>query len=606
MAKRLAAVLVVVLLLVCAGDDRVFSGPRRHPPRTSNWPPAGNWPQPAGWTPTAGRYRRPATTTRAGTRSSGCPPPFWRSCRRTGLPEPVLRQEHAHRGSQDLYKQDWWYRTTFDAPADQQTYVLDFPGINYRADIWLNGRKMASNRDIVGMYNGHELDVTSAIVRGKPNTLAVKVTPERAIQDVNGVELADSWYDWINWRYLGYQGPDKNPANGNSFVPDRNAGIWKPVHLKTSGPVQISAATVNTELPLPDTDRAKLTVYTTLHNYSADKVRGVVRATISRAGKVPIHVEEPVSLQPGEDREISLTPDRFAALTVVNPDLWWPYTMGAPNLYDLRLEFVQNQVATDVATQKFGIRTITQGRDSDDSFADLGTGGNFFLKVNGKDFLVRGATYTPDLLYKYDPDRDGAILHYVKDLGLNMLRLESKISSTRFVEMADELGIPLMYGWMCCNQWEKWSQWDDEDRRVAQESLRSQIDVLRSHPSVFIWANGSDGRPRPRCWRTTTAFSTTCTGRTRRWIPCRRSPVMPAASRSGTVSRWPGPTVGARRRTGSAAATARPADPRPSRATTNTSRHMPACASSSRPTSCGRSTTPGSSMPGPVRRTPNW
>ncbi|BBZ76074.1 beta-mannosidase [Mycolicibacterium anyangense] len=496
MAKRLAAVLVVVLLLVCAGDDRVFSGP---PPSSAQdielatgWKLAsasgldadGRQVSQAGyddsrWHPIK---RMPATVLEILQEDGVYPNLYYGKNMLTEVP-------------QDLYKQDWWYRTTFDAPADQQTYVLDFPGINYRADIWLNGRKMASNRDIVGMYNGHELDVTSAIVRGKPNTLAVKVTPERAIQDVNGVELADSWYDWINWRYLGYQGPDKNPANGNSFVPDRNAGIWKPVHLKTSGPVQISAATVNTELPLPDTDRAKLTVYTTLHNYSADKVRGVVRATISRAGKVPIHVEEPVSLQPGEDREISLTPDRFAALTVVNPDLWWPYTMGAPNLYDLRLEFVQNQVATDVATQKFGIRTITQGRDSDDSFADLGTGGNFFLKVNGKDFLVRGATYTPDLLYKYDPDRDGAILHYVKDLGLNMLRLESKISSTRFVEMADELGIPLMYGWMCCNQWEKWSQWDDEDRRVAQESLRSQIDVLRSHPSVFIWANGSDGRP---------------------------------------------------------------------------------------------------------------
>ena len=61
--------------------------------------------------------------------------------------------------------------------------------------------------------------------------------------------------------------------------------------------------------------------------------------------------------------------------------------------------------------------------------------------------------------------------------------------------MADELGIPLMYGWMCCNQWEKWQQWDDEDRRVAQESMRSQITMLRSHASVFVWANGSDGRP---------------------------------------------------------------------------------------------------------------
>nr|WP_201274521.1 sugar-binding domain-containing protein [Mycolicibacterium sp. CH28] len=396
---------------------------------------------------------------------------------------------------QDLYKQDWWYRTTFSAPSAYQTYVLDFPGINYRAEVWLNGHRVADNRQIVGMYNDHELDVTRWLAPGKPNTLAVKVTPERAIQDVNGVELADSWYDWINWRYLGYQGPDKNPANGNSFVPDRNAGIWKPVYLKTSGPVSIGAATVNTELPLPDTDSARLTVYTTLHNYSPDRVRGVLRATITRDGKAPIHVDEPVSLAAGEKREVTLSPDHFAALTVSHPDLWWPYTMGRPDLYNLRLDFVQNREVTETSALKFGIRTITQGRDGDDTFAELGTGGNFYLKVNGKNFLVRGATYTPDLLYKYDPDRDAAILGYVKDLGLNMLRLESKISSQRFVEMADELGIPLMYGWMCCNQWEKWQQWDDEDRRVAQESMRSQIDMLRSHASVFVWANGSDGRP---------------------------------------------------------------------------------------------------------------
>ena len=36
-----------------------------------------------------------------------------------------------------------------------------------------------------------------------------------------------------------------------------------------------------------------------------------------------------------------------------------------------------------------------------------------------------------------------------------MLRLESKISSEHIVELADELKIPLMLGWMCCNQWEK-------------------------------------------------------------------------------------------------------------------------------------------------------
>ena len=56
---------------------------------------------------------------------------------------------------QDLHKQDWWYRTTFDAPAGHTTYLLEFPGINYRAEIWLNGRRVAYNKKIVGMYSAH-------------------------------------------------------------------------------------------------------------------------------------------------------------------------------------------------------------------------------------------------------------------------------------------------------------------------------------------------------------------------------------------------------------------------------------------------------------------
>ena len=78
---------------------------------------------------------------------------------------------------------------------------------------------------------------------------------------------------------------------------------------------------------------------------------------------------------------------------------------------------------------------------------------------------------------------------------MNILRWESKISSEHIVELADEQGIPLMFGWMCCNQWEKWDQWSEEDHRVAAESLRSQTLMLRPHASVFIWANGSDGLP---------------------------------------------------------------------------------------------------------------
>ncbi|MCW2690209.1 MAG: beta-galactosidase/beta-glucuronidase [Mycobacterium sp.] len=398
---------------------------------------------------------------------------------------------------QDLYKQDWWYRTTFQAPAGHTTYQLEFPGINYRAEIWLNGHMVAGNKQVVGMYSAHEINVTPWIKRGEANTLAVKVTPEQALQDVDGVELADSWFDWINWNYLGYQGPGKNPANGNSFLPDRNAGILKPVSLRVSGTVAIDGPLVNSELPLPKTDTARLTMYANLHNVSAQQVRGVLRATVTRAGKPSINVEEPITLSPGEDRQVSFAPEKYPQLTVANPDLWWPYTLGAPNLYDLHLEFRAYNQVTDTADSRFGIRTVSQYRDQDEQFPGLGKGGNFYIKVNGKDFLVRGAAYAPDLLYKSDPERETAILRYVKDLGLNMLRLEGKFPDEHFVGMADELGIPLMYGWMCCNQWEKWPQWDAEDNRVAQDSLRSQVLMLRDHASAFIWSNGSDGTPPP-------------------------------------------------------------------------------------------------------------
>jgi len=494
--KTFLKIFAVVLLLVCAGDYRVFDQPQ--PPGAQDIELAQGWKLVSATGLTADG---------AAISESGYDDATWVPVRK--MPATVLEilQEaevypNLYFGKnlltevpQDLYKQDWWYRTTFTAPADYRTYRLDFPGINYRADIWLNGHRIADSTQIVGMYNDHTLDVTPWLIAGTPNTLAVKVIPERAIQDVSGVELADSWYDWINWRYLGYQGPGKNPANGNSFVPDRNAGIFKPVRLRAFGAVDIGPATVNSELPLPDTNSARLTIYSTAHNFSSQPVRGVLQATISRPGREPVRVAQPVSLAAGEEREINFTPDDFAVLIVDHPDLWWPYTMGNPNLYDLRLDFIQNRTVTTTSALRFGIRTVSQGRDSVDDAAAPDGGGNFYLRVNGRDFPVRGATYTPDLLYRYDPERDTAILRYVKDLGLNMLRLESKIASARFVELADEMGIPLMYGWMCCNQWEKWQQWDDEDRRVASESLRSQIEILRPHASVFLWANGSDGRP---------------------------------------------------------------------------------------------------------------
>ena len=218
------------------------------------------------------------------------------------------------------------------------------------------------------------------------------------------MELADSWYDWINWRHLGYQGPRKNPANGNSFVAGPQRG-----HLETGLPAGClgqwpsESAAVNTELPLPRTDSARLTIHTRAAQPLHPARSVAVSERRSRAPESRASDRASGHAWPGEERQVSLGPEQFASCASRNPDLWWPYTLGNPNLYGLALEFRQHNRVTDVQDLRFGIRDDVPTPRHRHQSPELGKGGNFYLKVNGKDFPVRGAVYTPDLLFAVRP-----------------------------------------------------------------------------------------------------------------------------------------------------------------------------------------------------------
>ena len=129
------------------------------------------------------------------------------------------------------------------------------------------------------------------------------------------MELADSWYDWINWKYLGFKGRKRvNTGAGVSFVPDRNAGVWKPVYLRVTGAVSVNHALVNSDLSLAEST-ARLTVFASLRNLSTQAVSGTLKGTISRPGKPTIHFEQAVTnLSAGEEREVSFTPDTISGI----------------------------------------------------------------------------------------------------------------------------------------------------------------------------------------------------------------------------------------------------------------------------------------------------
>lgn len=360
------------------------------------------------------------------------------------------------------YAVPWWYRTEFELPAEQAGRVvwLDFEGINYRANVWLNGRLVATDEDLAGAYRLHELNVTSFLLPGRTNALAVEVfapTP---------TDLAINWVDW------------------NPTPPDKNMGLWGDVYLRTSGPVSVRHPHVVTRFPGGSLATAHLTVMAEIGNATDAEVAG---ECVVRIGEIV--VRQGVRLAGGERRTVRFTPEEYPALRIREPRLWWPAEMGRPELHDLHVRFTTDAALSDEEAVRFGIREVT---------SELNAQGQRLFRVNGKPILVRGGEWAKDMLLRPQPrERLEAELEYVLDMGLNTLRMEGQLESDEFLDLTDEKGLLVMAGWCCCDIWEKWGKWPAGNLRVATESLRTQMLKMRRHPSMLTWLNGSDMPPIP-------------------------------------------------------------------------------------------------------------
>ena len=360
------------------------------------------------------------------------------------------------------FREAWWYRTEFKLRPDfsGRTIWLGFDGINYRANVWMNGVKVASSEKLAGTWRLFELNVTAAAKLGEINALAVEVFPPQPR------DLAITLVDWA------------------PMPPDKEMGIWREVHISATGPIALRYPAVLTKLNLPIADKAMLTVRAELTNAADHAVDGVVKGKIQS-----ITFEQPVHLGAGETQIVHFTPENFQQLNVSSPRLWWPAQVGKQELYPLELEVeVQGQVS-DSTHIRFGIRQVT---------SDLDEKGHRIFQINGKNILIRGAGYSFDMLLRSSPERQQAELNYVRDLNLNAVRMEGKLENDHFFDLADQIGILMMPGWCCCDQWEHWSSWDAETERIAGESLRDQIRRLERHPSVLTWLYGSDFAPPSR------------------------------------------------------------------------------------------------------------
>jgi exo-1,4-beta-D-glucosaminidase len=356
------------------------------------------------------------------------------------------------------YRCSWWYRTEFRLPAGsngKKTW-LHFDGINYRANIWLNGQKIADAQDAAGTFRAFEFEISKLAQVDKANTLAVEVFAPKE------TDLAITWVDW-------------NPA-----PPDKDMGLWRDVYLTTSGDVSLRNPFVASKLDEKYTSVA-LTISADLKNTSDHPIKGILRARIGA-----VQASQAVELGPSEAKTVQLSAEQHAQLRFEHPRLWWPYQMGAPNLYTAKISFETGGKISDSAEVQFGVREVV---------SDKNERGDRLFKINGRNVLIRGGGWSSDMFLRWMPERVRHEFEYVKDMGLNTIRSEGKLERDEFFDMADQMGILIMPGWCCCDMWERWKTWQPEHYKIAGASLEDEIHRLRNHPSVFVWLYGSDNPP---------------------------------------------------------------------------------------------------------------
>ncbi len=374
--------------------------------------------------------------------------------------------------STERFDVPWWFRTQFKIPAGQDisTVKLDFEGINYRADIWLNGKLIASSDAAYGSFRTFSFDVTNEAKIGGENILAVKVTPP-----VKG-EPTIGFVDW------------------DPKAPDHNMGLWRPVTVRFSGDVSINNPFVKTKVNTVTLKEAWLSVSSEIQNNSGNPVKGKLTGKIGE-----ITFSKNIALLPHENRLIEFNSTGFPQLDIKNPRLWWTHDFGKPELYSLKLSFTENGKVSDEKNFKFGIRQVSDYINKD---------GFRGFKLNGKKILIRGGGWSDHLLLDNSKENLKAQINYAVQMNLNAIRMEGFWGEGQEIfNLCDQKGILIMAGWSCQWEWENLigkpvdekygGIMSQHDMDLISASWKDQIKWLRNHPSIFLWLYGSDKYPNP-------------------------------------------------------------------------------------------------------------
>ena len=381
--------------------------------------------------------------------------------------------------SESFFLSDFWYRNVFTVPGSWKNkhFWLNFDGINWKAEVYLNGQEIGK---IDGAFMRGRFDVSDLLLPGKENVVAVKI-----IKNAHPGGMKEKTYEspGLNGGVLGADNPTFHATVGWDWIPTirgRDAGIWNDVYLTATGPVTLENPFVQTDLPLPDTTAADVTISVTVINNSSEDISGVLTGSFGK-----INFEQPVDLKGGESKLVTISPETHEKLHIKNPKLWWPAGYGAPNLYPVKLSFsMKKGHISDSKTFRTGIREMAYSEE----------GGRLKIWVNGKRFVGRGGNWGfPESMLQYRGREYDIVVRYHKDMNFTMIRnWVGMTGDEEFFEACDRHGVMIWQDFWLANPWDGPDP-DDNDMFLA--NAEDFVLKIRNHPSIALYCGRNEGYP---------------------------------------------------------------------------------------------------------------
>ena len=393
------------------------------------------------------------------------------------LPDPNLG-DNLFAASDAFFCSNFWYRRTFRVPSSfaDKRVIMNFDGINWKANVWLNGHKIAR---IEGAFQRSATDITSYLHHDADNYLAVEIIANAHPGIVK--EKTELNTDF-NGGVLGADNPTFHATTGwdwISTVRGRDIGIWNDVYLTATHSVVLTDPVVTTQLALPDT-AATITPAVMVENMLPKSISGTLSGWIG-----DVKFSQRLTLAAGERREIRFLPEQHQQLRSRRMRLWWPNGYGEPYLHASGFRFkADDDGPSEELTYNAGLRQM--------HYRDVTT--QLKIYCNGKRIVPMGGNWgfsEQNLNYRgreYD-----AAVRYHRDMHFNMIRnWVGQTGDEEFYDACDRYGIMVWQDFWLANPSDGP---DPSDEAMFMSNATDFTQRMRRHASIALYCGRNEGYP---------------------------------------------------------------------------------------------------------------